>query len=158
MMRGLVMDFRSDARVYNVGDEFMFGPALLVAPVTKPGASSREVYLPSGTNWTDFWTGKTLAGGSKVEAEAPISAEPLFVRAGSIIPYGPKIEYASEMNDPIELRVYPGADGTFTIYEDEGDNYNYEKGAYSTIPIRWDDSRRTLTIGKRSGTFAGMKK
>ena len=158
MMRGLVMDFRSDARVYNVGDEFMFGPALLVAPVTKAEASNREVYLPAGSNWTDFWTGKTLAGGSKVEAETPISAEPLFVRAGSIVPYGPKIEYATEKDDPIELRVYPGADGTFTIYEDEGDNYNYERGAYSTIPIRWDNAQRTLTIGKRSGTFAGMKK
>jgi len=158
MMRGLIMDFREDAKVYNIGDQYLFGSSLMVAPVTNPGTTSRSVYLPAGSSWTDFWTGKTYAGGVTVDASAPIATVPLFVRAGSIIPYGPTIQYAMEKNDPIELRVYPGADGAFVLYEDEGDNYNYEKGAYSTIPIRWKESTKTLSIGKRSGSFVGMPK
>ena len=158
MMRPLVMDFREDSRVYNIGDQYMFGPALMVAPVIKPGAASRRVYLPAGAKWIDFWAGKTYTGGVTIDVSAPITTMPLFVRAGSIIPYGPTIEYAMEKNDPIELRVYPGSDGTFTLYEDEGDNYNYERGAYATIPITWYDSTKTLKIGKRTGTFAGMPK
>jgi len=158
MLRGLIMDFREDAKVYNIPDQYMFGPALMVAPVTKSGASSRSVYLPGGTSWIDFWTAKIYTGGAMVDAAAPIATVPLFVRAGSIVPYGPTVQYAMEKNDPIELRVYPGADGGFTLYEDEGDNYNYEKGAHSTIPIRWNDSTRTLTIERRTGSFAGMLK
>jgi alpha-D-xyloside xylohydrolase len=156
LMRGLVMDFREDPKVHNISDQYMFGPALMAAPVTKPGAVSRKVYLPAGTIWTDFWTGKTYAGNQEIEAPSPIATMPLFVRAGSIIPYGPSVEYAMEKTDPIELRVYRGADGGFTLYEDEGDNYNYEKGAYATIPIAWNESTHTLKIGKRKGNFAGM--
>jgi alpha-D-xyloside xylohydrolase len=156
MMRGLVMDFRHDKNVYNIPDQYLFGPSIMVNPVTKPGAATSSVYLPSRTKWTDFWTGKTYDGGRTIDATAPIDIEPLFVRAGSIIPYGPKIQYSAEKSDPIELRVYRGANGDFTLYEDEGDNYNYEKGVYSTIPISWDEAKGKLTIGERKGSFPGM--
>ena len=137
----------------------MFGPAFLVSPVTEPQATSRTVYLPAGTKWVDFWTGETVAGGSTVTANAPVNILPLYVRAGSIVPLGPVVQYAMEKPaDPIELRVYRGADGRFTLYEDEGDNYNYEKGKYATIPFEWNEARQTLAIGKRSGNFAGMLK
>ncbi len=158
MMRGLPMDFRTDPKVRDIGDQYMFGPALMACPVTKAGALSRPVYLPTGTTWTDFWTGESFKGGQSIEAPAPIDKMPLFVRAGSIIPYGPSIQYASEKLDPIELRVYRGANGSFNLYEDEGDNYNYEKGAHATIPISWNDAKHTLTIGKRQGEFQGMLK
>lgn len=158
MMRGLVMDFRKDARVYNIADQYLFGPSLMVSPVTKPGAISRNVYLATGTTWTDFWTGKTYRGGQTIEAASPIDLMPLFVRAGAIIPYGPSVQYATEKSDPIELRIYRGANGSFALYEDEGDNYNYEKGAYATIPISWDDAKGRLTIGRREGSFPGMLK
>jgi alpha-D-xyloside xylohydrolase len=156
MMRPLVMDFRADAQVQAIADQFMFGPALLVNPVTQPAAQSRSVYLPAGTKWADFWTGKTYEGGQTIEAAAGIQTVPLFVKAGSILPYGPAIQYASESADPMELRVYRGADGSFTLYEDEGDGYNYEKGAYATIPIRWDEKKQVLTIGARHGVFPSM--
>lgn len=158
MMRPLVMDFPNDAKVYGIADQFTFGPAFLVNPVTQAGAKARQVYLPSGTTWTDFWTGDMLGGGQTVEAAAPVGRMPLYVRAGSIIPYGPDIQFAGAKADPIELRVYPGANGTFTLYEDEGDNYNYEKGIYATIPFTWDDKAGVLTIGKRTGSFPGMLK
>jgi alpha-D-xyloside xylohydrolase len=122
-------------------------------------AQSREVYLPAGTTWFDFWTGKTLAGGNKVSSAAPIDKIPLFAKAGSILPLGPDVQYASEKPaDPIELRIYPGANGQFTLYEDEGDTYDYEKGVYATIEFHWDDALRQLTIGKRQGEFPGMLK
>ncbi|HUI43330.1 MAG TPA: glycoside hydrolase family 31 protein [Terriglobia bacterium] len=155
-MRALAMDFRTDARALNTGDEFMFGPALLVSPVTEPGATSRSVYLPAA-RWYDFWTGKTAEGGRALEAPAPLDRIPLYVRAGSIVPLGPDLQYAAEKPaDPIELRVYRGADASFTLYEDEGDTYDYEKGVYATIPIKWDDARHTLTLGQRQGRFPGM--
>ena len=158
MMRGLVMDFANDPKVDNIPDQYLFGPALMVNPVTQKGAQSRAVYLPAGTSWTDFWTGETTAGGQTVQAAAPIDRLPLYVRAGSIIPYGPEIQYAAAKADPIELRVYPGADGAFTLYEDEGDNYDYERGVYTTIPIHWNEKSHTLTIGERHGEFPGMLK
>ncbi len=155
-MRALAMDFRSDPRAINVGDQFMFGPALLVSPVTEPGADTRRMYLPK-TTWYDFWTGQKQAGGMMIDASAPLDRIPLYVRAGSIIPMGPDLQYAAEKPaDPIELRVYRGADGSFTLYEDENDGYDYEKGVYATIPIRWDEASQTLTIGERKGTFPGM--
>ena len=158
-MRALVMDFPKDAQALTTADEYMFGPAFLVCPVTTPQATSRPVYLPSGTNWVDFWTGETLAGGQTVTAHAPINILPLYVRAGSIVPLGPVMQYATEKPaDPIELRVYRGANGQFTLYEDENDNYNYEKGACATIPFAWNEAKQTLTIGKRSGRFPGMLK
>lgn len=155
-MRPLVMDFRTDRRAQNIGDQFLYGPAFLVNPVTQPGARSRQVYLPQA-RWYDFWTGSSTDGGKIVDAAAPLDRMPLYVRAGSIVPLGPDVEYSDQRPaDPIELRVYAGANGDFTLYEDENDSYDYEKGAYATIPFHWDDASRTLTIGTRQGSFPGM--
>jgi alpha-D-xyloside xylohydrolase len=155
-MRPLAMDYRSDTRALNIGDQFMFGPALLVNPVTEPGATTRRMYLPKAS-WYDFWTGRRVDGGVMIDAPAPINRMPLFVRAGSIVPMGPDVEYASEKAaDPIEIRVYPGANASFTLYEDEGDNYDYEKGEHATIRFDWDDAARKLTISERVGRFPGM--
>ena len=127
--------------------------------VVEPRPKTRTLYLPAGNPWIDFWTGETLAGGQSVAADAPIDKIPLMVRAGSIIPMGPFLQYSTEKPaDPIELRIYPGADGAFTLYEDENDNYNYEKGAYATIAFHWDDARRELAIDARQGKFPGMLK
>jgi alpha-D-xyloside xylohydrolase len=158
MMRPLVMDFRADANVFNITDQFMSGPALMACPVVHAGDKNRSVYFPEGTIWTDFWTGKNYDGGQKLETASPVEMMPLFVRAGSIIPYGPDVQYAMQKPDPIELRVYRGADGAFTLYEDEGDNYDYEKGVRATIPISWNETKGTLTIGARAGEFPGMLK
>jgi len=155
-MRPLAMDFRTDARAQNIGDQFMFGPAFLVNPVTDPAATTRQVYLP-GAKWYDFWTGSAIEGGRAINAIAPLDRLPLYVRAGSILPLGPDEEWSTEkVADPIELRIYRGANGDFTLYEDENDSYNYEKGVYATIPLHWDDAARTLTIGDRKGQFPGM--
>jgi len=156
LMRPLVMDHREDVTARNVGDQFMFGPALLVSPVTDPGEVQRRVYLP-GPNWVNFWTGEKQSGDRFVMAAAPLETLPLFVRGGSIVPMGPAMEYTSESAaNPIELRVYSGADADFTLYEDDGLTYDYEKGADSTIPIHWDDAGQALTIGARQGSFPGM--
>jgi alpha-D-xyloside xylohydrolase len=156
IMRPLVMDFREDIRAQNIGDQFLFGPAILVNPVTEPGATTRHLYLPN-TKWYDFWTGAAMQGGRTLDAPSPIERMPLYVRAGSILPLGPDVQYAAEKPaDPIEIRIYSGANGTFTLYEDENDTYNYEKGAHATIPFSWDDSTHTLTIGDRTGSFPGM--
>ena len=155
-MRPLVMDFRTDDRAANIGDQFMFGPAMLVNPVTEPAATLRQLYLPAA-KWYDFWTGSAAQGGRMVEASAPLERIPLYVRAGSIVPLGPDIEWSTEMPaDPLELRIYRGADGDFKLYEDENDNYHYEKGVYATIPLHWNDSSGILTIGDRKGEFPGM--
>ena len=155
-MRPLAMDFRSDPRALNIGDQFLFGPAVLVNPVTEPGATTRHLYLPKA-RWYDFWTGHVIEGGKSIDAPATLDRLPLYVRAGSIVPMGPDIEFTTEKAaDPIELRVYRGADGSFTLYEDENDNYDYEKGVHATIPFHWDDAARTLTIGQRQGSFPGM--
>jgi len=155
-MRPLVMDFRTDVRAQNTWDEFMYGPSFLVSPVTEPGATSRRVYLPKA-KWYDFWNGIVVDGEREVTGEAPLDRLPLYVRAGSILPLGPELEWSTEKAaDPIEVRVYRGSDGTFTMYEDENDTYNYEKGAYATIPLRWDDAKGILTIGDRQGQFPGM--
>jgi alpha-glucosidase (family GH31 glycosyl hydrolase) len=157
MLRPLVMDFRTDPRAVAVSDQYLFGRALLVNPVTSPGATSRPVYLPAGVDWYDFWTGRRLAGGQTVEAAAPIDTLPLYVKAGSILPLGPVVQYAEEQpGAPLELRVYRGAHGAFTLYEDDGNTYDYEKGAYTEIPITWHEAAKTLTIGARRGSFPGM--
>lgn len=118
---------------------------------------TRKVYLPAGTQWVDFWTGESKNGGSAMVSDAPIEKMPLFVRAGSIVTMGPFVQYATEkIADPLEIRIYPGADGSFTLYEDENDNYNYEKGAYANIPFKWNDKTRELTIDQRTGSFPGM--
>jgi alpha-D-xyloside xylohydrolase len=127
--------------------------------VVEPRAKIRLVYLPADTQWIDFWTGETVAGGQTIAADAPIDKIPLMVKAGSIIPMGPFVQYATEKPaDPIELRIYPGANGSFTLYEDENDNYNYERGVYSTIAFHWNDAKRQLTINDRKGSFPGMLK
>lgn len=155
-MRGLIMDFRTDEHSATIGDQFMFGPVLLVNPVTDPAVSSRQVYLPKA-KWYDFWSGDSLEGPRMMEAAAPIDKLPLFVRAGSILPMGPEKEWSTQkQEDPVELRIYRGADGEFTLYEDENDGYNYEKGVYATIPFHWDDAKQVLTIGERKGAFPGM--
>ena len=157
IQRPLVMDWRTDPKTWNIGDQFMFGPAILVNPVLEQGATRRLVYLPAATRWYDFWSGATTEGGREIEAAAPLDRIPLFVRAGSIIPLGPEIEYADQKPaGPIELRIYPGADSRFDLYQDEGDTYDYEKGAQAVIPVRWSDADKSLTIGNREGKFPGM--
>jgi alpha-D-xyloside xylohydrolase len=134
----------------------MFGSALLINPVATQGATRRTLYLPAGSNWIDFWTGERAKGGQSITAAAPLDRMPIYAKSGSIVAFGPRVEASSAKADPIELRLYAGADGDFTMYEDEGDNYDYEHGAYSIIPVHWDDKAETLTIGNRSGRFPGM--
>jgi alpha-D-xyloside xylohydrolase len=157
IMRPLVMDFPGDSAARAISDEYMFGPAFLVAPVTTYKERSRQVYLPAGP-WYDFWQGVYVGGGAAtLPASTPYDAIPVFVRAGSIVPFGPELQYATEKkSDPIALFVYTGADGGFRLYEDDGLTYNYEKGEFSGIPIRWSEAGHTLTIGKREGSFQEM--
>ena len=158
-MRPLVMDFEGDATVNNISDQFMFGPALMVSPVYRFGERTREVYFPKAAGWYDFYTGQFRNGGEKSTVEAPYERIPLYVRAGSIIPVGPEIQYVAEKPaDNILLYVYRGDNAAFTLYEDENVNYNYEKGKYATIPFTYDNGTNTLTIGTRKGSFAGMLK
>ena len=176
-LRALFMDFNEDQKVHNISNQYMFGKAFLVTPVTRnmyvfsnkeqwkdpyedfSKTGTQDVYLPKGTKWFDFWTGEALNGGQMVTKEVPIDIIPLYVRAGSIVPFGPKVQYSTEKKwNNLEIRIYPGADGEFVLYEDENDNYNYEKGAYSTIKFTWDDANRTLNIADREGTFPGMLK
>lgn len=157
LMRPMVMDFGQDPAVLDMGDQYMFGPSLLVAPVYEYKARSRTVYFPKGTGWYDFYTGTYVEGGQYKTVDAPYERMPLFVKAGSIIPMGPEIQYTSEKpNAPVTLYVYGGADATFALYEDEGTNYNYEKGKYSQIPITYDEASHTLVVGAREGSFDGM--
>ena len=158
IQRHLVMDFRNDPHVYNIGNQFMFGPAILVSPVVTQRATSRSLYLPAG-KWYDFWTGDSTytTTGKTINVQAPLNKIPLHIRAGSIIPMGPIIQYATQRSDSIELRVYPGADGSFTLYEDEGDGYNYERGEHALIPVMYNNGTGKVTIGVRSGSFTGMK-
>src|SRR5208283_1279912 len=157
MMRALVMDFRSDTKAREISDEYMFGPALLVSPVATYMARSRAVYLPGGAGWYDFWTGALHAGGESLDAPADYDSIPLYVRAGSILPFGPEIQYTTEKKpDPLTLFVYQGSDGAFTLYEDDGLTYNYEKGLFTRIGLRWNEASKTLTIGKRQGSFPEM--
>ena len=176
-LRALFMDFNEDQKVHTISNQYMFGKAFLVTPVTRnmyvfsdkeqwkdpyedfSKTGTQDVYLPKGTKWFDFWTGEALNGGQVVTKEVPIDIIPLYVRAGSIVPFGPKVQYSTEKKwNNLEIRIYPGADGEFVLYEDENDNYNYEKGAYSTIKFTWDDANRTLNIADREGTFPGMLK
>ena len=176
MMRALVMDFAEDAAALDINDQYMFGKSLLVCPVTRPMYSKvsvhgndttnvedfskikdEEVYLPKRSDWYDFWTGNKFKGGQTLKKETPIDIIPLYVKAGSILPIGPKVQYATEKKwDNLEIRIYQGANGEFTLYEDENDSYNYEKGTYSTITFKWHDEKKTLTINVRQGSFPGM--
>jgi len=168
-MRALVVDFRDDPRTWNIGDQFLFGPSILVNPVTEPGATTRHIYLPNG-KWYNFWTNESIEGGRSIDVPSPLDQMPLFVRAGAILPLGPQVEYATqdvtdkpheivhphEQEEMFELRVYMGADGDFTLYEDDGNTYAYEKGQFATIPLHWNESAQKLTLGERKGTYPGM--
>lgn len=176
MMRALVMDFASDKNALDINDQYMFGKSILVSPVSnamyiKPVVNGRdtslaedfsivktkETYLPAGSDWYDFWTGEKLNGGKKIAKETPIDIIPLYIKAGAIIPMGPAVQYAEEKKwDELTVKVYPGANGFFVLYEDEFDNYNYEKGKYTEIPFNWNDKSSTLTIDTRKGTYKGM--
>jgi len=168
IMRSLAFDFKDDAEIKNIPDQYMFGPAILVNPVTQrmfslPNSKDikkiRKVYLPKSANWYDFWTGKLISGGQTIDAAAPIETLPLYIKAGSIVPMGPYLQYATEkVADPIELRIYTGADADFVLYEDENDTYNYEQGKFATIAMNWNDADKTLTIKDRKGDFPGMLK
>jgi alpha-D-xyloside xylohydrolase len=157
MMRMLAFDFRSDPRVYDIDDQFMFGPAIMVCPVTQPKRLTRDVYLPTGCDWYDFWTGQRCSGGQTISAATPLEQIPLMIRAGSLIPTGPNVQHSGEqINDRIDVRTYPGASGDFLFYEDENDNYNCEQGAFATTELRWENRNGKLTIGPRHGRFNGM--
>ncbi|MGQ8366210.1 TIM-barrel domain-containing protein [Glaciecola sp. 1036] len=154
LMRGLVMDFPEDKTAINLNDQYMFGPALLVNPVHQEGATCREVYLPQGTTWFDFYTGKSYQGGQTIEASAPLTRMPLFVKAGSIIPTGPAIQTVYEKPDaPILLTIYAGEDGEYALYEDDGKSYDYEKGEFSFVQINYDDNAKTVSFSQREGGF-----
>ena len=155
MMRPLVMDFTDDPVAREVSDQFMLGPAIMVCPVYEYGARSREVYLPEGT-WYCFNTGKPVEGGRSIEAGAPIDEIPVYLRAGSILVMGNAVQNTAQAQDNIRIIVNAGADADFTLYEDDGTSYGYEKGEYSRIPIHWDDATGTLTIAERTGEFPGM--
>lgn len=170
-MRALFMDYPEDKQVHDINDEYMYGRSLLVAPVTSPmyvddnrkedfkTVKTEAVYLPGSGVWYDFWTGEKHEGGVTIDRECPIDIMPIYVRGGSILPIGPDVQYAEEKRwDNLEIRIYPGADGEFTLYEDENDNYNYEKGVYSVINFKWDDTKRELSIADREGEFPGMLK
>jgi alpha-D-xyloside xylohydrolase len=157
IMRGLVMDFPSDRKAWEIDDQYLFGPAFLVAPVTEFKARQRSVYLPAGTRWYDFYSGRSFEGGQAITAAAPYERMPVFVRAGSIVPTGPAIQHTREgQGGPITLHVYAGANGSFSLYEDDGASRQYLNGAFSRIPIRYDDESGTLTIGAREGRYPGM--
>ena len=156
IMRGLPMDFPDDPNVRDLSDQWLFGPALMPCPVSEYQSRSRSVWFPAG-GWYDFYTGQFIAGDQRLTVNAPRARIPLYVRAGSIIPFGPDMEWTdAQPADPIRLYVYAGADADFTLYEDDGLTYGYEKGAYATIPLHWDDAARTLTVGERTGSFPGM--
>jgi alpha-D-xyloside xylohydrolase len=169
IMRAVALDFPRDLRTHDLTDQYLFGPGLMACPVTKPmyyernsvpiagAAKSRPVYLPSGTGWYDFWAETWFSGGATVEAPAPLEVMPVFARSGAIVPMSPVMQYADEVHDaPYEIRVYRGADGVFPLYEDEGDNYNYESGRFSIVMLRWSEIDGELIIAARVGDFDGM--
>ena len=154
IMRPLVMDFASDSNAVRQPYEYMFGKSILVAPVTAPSIEKWDVYLPERSKWYDYWNGKCLEGGQTVQADAPHNKIPLFVKAGAILPIAKPMQYTGqEPLDTLDVRVYPGANGKFVLYEDEGDGYNYEKGKYTAIPFIWNNQLRALSVGARQGSF-----
>ena len=156
LMRGLPMDYPADPEVRDLSDQWMLGPALMCCPVYEYQARSRCVYFPEG-RWYDFYTGESIEGGRRLCVAAPYERIPLYVRAGSILPLGPDMEWSDQKPaDPLTLLIYPGADAHFTLYEDDGLSYGYEKGQYATIGLHWDDAGRTLRIDDRQGAFPGM--
>jgi len=157
IMRPLVMDFNGDPQVLDIGDQYMFGPSIMVAPIYEYKARAREIYFPSQTGWYNIYSGEFVKGGQKIVVDAPYERMPLFAKEGTILPFGPEIEYTSQKPaDEITLYVYTGRDAEFTLYEDEGVNYNYEKGAYSTIRFSYNEESGKLTIGEIQGAYDGM--
>jgi alpha-D-xyloside xylohydrolase len=157
IMRALVMDYGKDIKVNNISDQYMFGKSLMVCPVYEYKAIKRNVYFPNTTGWYDFYTGKFIAGGTQQSVEAPYTRMPLYVPEGAILPFGPEIQFTDEKKpEYITLFVYGGKNGSFTLYEDEGVNYNYEKGAFAMIDFNYDEGSKTLEIGDRKGSFEGM--
>lgn len=157
MMRGLVMDFNGDEKVLDIKDQWMFGSALMACPVGEYQKYSRNVYLPKQKGWYDFYTGEYHAGGQTIVADAPYDKIPVFIPEGAILPIGPEMQWSDEKKpELIDLYVYAGKDGSYTLYEDEGTNYNYEKGKYAVIDFKYDDTRKQITIGARKGSFDGM--
>jgi alpha-D-xyloside xylohydrolase len=155
LMRALAMDFTHDKNTYHVGDQYMFGPALMVAPVYEYKARTRNVYLPEGRTWYDFYTGTPHQGGQTLKADAPYGRIPLFVPAGSILVTGRPMQYADELPaDTLTIHVYQGADVAFTLYEDDGNTYAYERGEYLTIPLSYNEKKHALTIGAQQGTYS----
>ncbi|MDE7349559.1 MAG: DUF5110 domain-containing protein, partial [Muribaculaceae bacterium] len=153
MVRPLAFDFPKDRKVYDIKDQYMFGD-IMACPVTDPGVDSRDVYLPAGADWYDFWTGKRFAGGEKISAEAPLNRLPLFVKAGSIIPTTEVVEYsAASAGKPLTIDIYPGKEAEFTLYDDDGETYDFEKGEYTRIKMTWDDNKNELTIADAEGTY-----
>ncbi len=158
IMRGLMMDFARDKQVAQIADQYMFGPSIMVCPVYEYKATQRKVYLPSGASWYDFNTLKEYEGGQSISVNAPLERMPLFVKSGTILPIGPELQYTAQENDgSVSLYIFPGQDGAFTLYEDEGVNYNYEKGEYSNIEIEYNDSTGEVKLRRRRGEFTGMK-
>lgn len=171
LMRALPFDFRQDAATYGIKDQFMFGPALLVNPVTRPmyydvgsrpiedSAKTRSVYLPKGCKWIDFWENRVYDGGQTLEAEAPLARIPLFVRSGSILPMREGMQYAGDQSDGrLYIRIYGGSSSSFEYYEDEGDNYGYEKGVHAIVAMNWNEDCNTFTLEDRKGSYPGMPK
>jgi alpha-D-xyloside xylohydrolase len=158
IMRPLVMDFGRDNNVLNIGDQYMFGPCLMVCPVYEYKALERDVYFPAGAGWYSVYSGKFMTGNQKLKVEAPYERIPLFAAAGSILPMGDVIQNTKENQKNLMIFVYAGKDGEFSLYEDEGVNYNYEKGSYSTISFTYNDKEKSLTIGKQTGEFPGMNR
>jgi alpha-D-xyloside xylohydrolase len=156
-MRALAFDFREDPKALAIADEYLFGKALLVAPVVEKGATKRAVYLPGSDGWFDFWTGARVSGGAAIDADAPPDRTPVFARAGSIVPLGPVKPYAdASAEEPLEVRVYPGRDAAFVLYDDAGEGYGYEKGEYALVGLGWDDRGNVLTIAAREGHYPGI--
>jgi len=151
------MDFPNDRNVTNINDEYLFGSSFLINPVYEMNALNRKVYLPAGTGWYDLYTGKYFEGNAIINADAPFSRMPVFVKEGSIIPFGPTMQYAMEKKaDNISLYVYTGKNASFTLYEDDDTTYNYEKGKYASITFNYDENAKELTIQNRKGNFPGM--
>ena len=157
MMKALPFVYPGDQSLRDVSDQFLFGDSLLINPVTEPNATTRKIILPAGSDWYDFWSGQKSRGGQTIVADAPLDKMPILVREGSIVPLGPKVQYAAENQDPTELRIYGGKDADFQLYEDSGDGYAYERGERATINLHWNDKSRELTIGERSGSFPGLR-
>jgi alpha-D-xyloside xylohydrolase len=156
MMQALPLVYPKDRDLESISDEFLFGDSLLISPVLEQNARERQVTLPAGLDWINFWTGEMVRGGQTIRADAPLDRIPIFVKSGSIVPMGPVVQSTAEPEDRLEIRVYPGRDADYILYQDSGDGYAYERKERATIPIHWDDHRGTLELGRRTGSFAGM--